>query len=159
MTTTTSTGVIGDARGLLKRALDFLPRGNTLPRDAWLRRHRFLLALLWIQSAGLFFVGLAHGFSFAHSLIEGGIPASMAAAAVVVENRRRLASALVALGLISTSGVLVHITGGLIEAHFHFFVMVLLLALYEDWIPFGIAIALGARPPRRHGADRALLRL
>ena len=138
METTVDRGTSG---AFVERALDTLPHGNTLPREAWLRRHRFLLALLSIQSAALVVVGLAHGFSLAHSLIEGGIPASMAAAAVAVESRRRLASALVAIGLISTSGVLVHITGGLIEAHFHFFVMVLLLGLYEDWIPFGIAIA------------------
>ena len=140
MESNTVTGTLGAAEGFAAGLIAKLPRGNTLPREAWLRRHRFLLGLLWIQSAILIGVGLAHGFSVLHSLVEGGIPASMAAAAVVTENRRRLASALVAVGLISTSGVLVHITGGLIEAHFHFFVMVLLLALYEDWIPFGIAI-------------------
>jgi light-regulated signal transduction histidine kinase (bacteriophytochrome) len=32
--------------------------------------------------------------------------------------------------------VLTHIMNGAIEAHFHFFVMVTVLALYEDWAPF-----------------------
>ena len=36
---------------------------------------------------------------------------------------------------------LVHLTGGLTEAHFHFFVMVGLVSLYQDWVPFGVALA------------------
>lgn len=39
------------------------------------------------------------------------------------------------------SGVLVHLSGGAIEAHFHFFVMVPVVALYESWWPFGFAIS------------------
>jgi len=38
------------------------------------------------------------------------------------------------------SSLLVHATGGLIEAHFHFFVMVPVMALYEDWLPFGLGV-------------------
>jgi hypothetical protein len=40
---------------------------------------------------------------------------------------------------VTSSAVLVHFSGGTIEAHFHFFVVVILLTLYEDWIPFLIA--------------------
>jgi predicted signal transduction protein with EAL and GGDEF domain len=35
----------------------------------------------------------------------------------------------------------VHLSGGLIEAHFAFFVAVVLLTLYEDWAVFGLAVA------------------
>ena len=38
------------------------------------------------------------------------------------------------------SGILVHLSGGYIELHFHFFVMVAVIALYQDWAPFLIAI-------------------
>ena len=34
-----------------------------------------------------------------------------------------------------------HLWGGVIEAHFHFFVMIVLLSLYEDWVPFLVAAA------------------
>jgi PAS domain S-box-containing protein len=34
----------------------------------------------------------------------------------------------------------VHLSGGVIEAHFHFFVMVGVVVLYQDWRPFLIAI-------------------
>ena len=29
---------------------------------------------------------------------------------------------------------------GAIEAHFSFFVMIAVIALYEDWVPFGVAL-------------------
>ena len=34
------------------------------------------------------------------------------------------------------STVLVGITGGTIEAHFHFFIIIGFIALYQDWVPF-----------------------
>ena len=51
-------------------------------------------------------------------------------------HNRALASTLVAVGLLTWSAVLVHLSGGFIEAHFHFFVMVVALTLYEEWVPF-----------------------
>ena len=39
------------------------------------------------------------------------------------------------------SGVIVHLSGGMIEAHFHFFVMIPVIALYEAWAPFTLAVA------------------
>jgi diguanylate cyclase (GGDEF)-like protein/PAS domain S-box-containing protein len=35
----------------------------------------------------------------------------------------------------------VHFSGGVIEAHFHFFVIVALISVYNDWLPFLVAIA------------------
>ena len=127
--------------GFLSRIAGALPRGNTLPHEVWRRRHRFLLGLLWFQTAALYVYALLQGDGIGHSLLEVGLPGILAACAMAVEARPRLSSAMVAVGLISTSAVLVHVSDGLIEAHFHFFVMVLILALYEDWIPFLIAIA------------------
>jgi EAL domain-containing protein (putative c-di-GMP-specific phosphodiesterase class I) len=43
-------------------------------------------------------------------------------------------------GLITASAILVHLWNGVIEAHFHFFVMIGVLTLYQDWMAFGIAI-------------------
>jgi len=43
-------------------------------------------------------------------------------------------------GLFSASGILVHFSGGTIEAHFHFFVMVTLISLYEASPPYLFAI-------------------
>src|SRR5438067_548020 len=60
--------------------------------------------------------------------------ASVPAATVVATHRMR--SLFVTFGLLTCSATLVHIMHGEIEAHFHFFVMVAVLALYEDWAPF-----------------------
>jgi PAS domain S-box-containing protein len=40
----------------------------------------------------------------------------------------------------SASAMLVHLSGGFIELHFHFFVMLVFLALLQDWLPFLLAV-------------------
>ncbi len=113
-----------------------LPRGNTLPYEIWLRRHRWLVGLLAAQGVGISIYALVQGLSVPHSLAEGGVLVAFAAAAWAVRDRQRLAGVTCSLGLITSSAMLVHVSGGLIEAHFHFFVVIILLTLYEDWIPF-----------------------
>ncbi len=49
-------------------------------------------------------------------------------------------SAAAVLGLITASAVIVHLSGGVVEAHFHFFVMIGVITLYQDWLPFGLAL-------------------
>jgi two-component system, cell cycle response regulator len=36
--------------------------------------------------------------------------------------------------------MLIHSSGGLIEMHFYFFVLIIVLTLYEDWMPFVLAL-------------------
>jgi len=50
-----------------------------------------------------------------------------------------LASCAAAAGLMACSAFLVAVSGGYVEAHFHFFVMIPVVALYEDWAPFAVA--------------------
>jgi diguanylate cyclase (GGDEF)-like protein/PAS domain S-box-containing protein len=127
--------------GFLNRVRAVLPQGNTLPYEIWLRRHRWLVGLLAAQGVGMTIYALAQGFPLLHSIQEGGILVAFAVAAWAVRDHQRLAGVVCSIGLITTSAVLVHVSGGLIEAHFHFFVMIILLTLYEDWIPFLIAAA------------------
>jgi methyl-accepting chemotaxis protein len=54
---------------------------------------------------------------------------------------RRVQAVAASLGLITSSAVVVHLSGGYIEAHFHFFVVTAVIALYQDWIPFLTSIA------------------
>ena len=118
-----------------------LPHGRTLPEATWQARHRGLKWLLWAHVAGLPIVALLYGLSLGDALLHG---AAIAVFAVVAELRiggHRPQALVVALGLLSCSAALVHITSGLIEAHFHFFVMVAALTLYEDWVPFLAAVA------------------
>jgi diguanylate cyclase (GGDEF)-like protein/PAS domain S-box-containing protein len=49
-------------------------------------------------------------------------------------------AAAVGAGLMTASALLVHLSGGYIELHFHFFVMIIFMALYQDWIPYLLAL-------------------
>ena len=42
----------------------------------------------------------------------------------------------VTAGLVYCSAALVVLTHGTIEAHFHFFIIIGFIALYQDWAPF-----------------------
>jgi diguanylate cyclase (GGDEF)-like protein/PAS domain S-box-containing protein len=118
---------------------DRLPRGQTLPPDLWARRHRAMTLILWLHVPGLFFFALATGQSLGHSLFEITPVATFAVAASQRQFGRRGRSAMVCLGLLTSSAILVHLWDGRIEAHFHFFVMVTLLATYEEWFPYLLA--------------------
>ena len=88
---------------------------------------------------GIFVFSMVRGHGVTHSLLEAGIVAAFAVAASD-RRRRKMSSVLTAVGLVTASAVLVHLSGGLIELHFHFFVMVGILTLYQDWTPFLAAI-------------------
>jgi diguanylate cyclase len=120
--------------------LDWLPKGQLLPEHIWRRRHAAIVWLLWFHVPALIAFGLLQGQSFPHMLAEGGLIA--AAAAFASSERFTMTQRVVAasFGLITCSAVLVHLWTGLIEAHFHFFVMVGVLTLYQAWVPFLVAI-------------------
>lgn len=112
-----------------------LPRGSSLPEDVWRRRHHTILAILWVHAGALAVFAVARGFSLAHGLLEGSLVAAATAAAYVPRTHRGKACG-ATLGLLASSAVLVHISGGAIEGHFHYFVMLGLVLLYQDWVPF-----------------------
>ena len=53
---------------------------------------------------------------------------------------RKLRATLVGFGLMSSSAIFVHLSGGYIEFHFHFFVMLVFIALYQDWVPYLLSV-------------------
>lgn len=123
----------------LARLGGWLPTGAGLPPAVWQRRQRGIVLLLWAHAVVLAGMGVVRGFGLVHSVIEGGLIAILALASM--RGSVRLRSATATLGLISSSAVLVHMSGGVIEAHFHFFAMIGIITLYQDWVPFGLAIA------------------
>ena len=125
---------------LTRQLIQHLPKGGALTEKVWATRHRRIRQLLLLHAVGIAIYGTARGYGFLHSALEGSI---VAAAAIVSGAPRlsRTARAVVAsVGLMAASGILVHISGGLIEFHFHFFVMVALISLYQEWMPFLAAI-------------------
>src|SRR4051812_9047621 len=122
------------------RLIGQLPRGRTLHDRLWQRRHRGMLLLLVAHLPGLAVFALARGNAPAHVALEVLPVAALAALAASRRLDRGARSALVALGLLTCSAMLVHVWDGRTEAHFHFFVVLSALALYEDWVPYGLAV-------------------
>jgi diguanylate cyclase (GGDEF)-like protein len=118
----------------------WLPKGQFLPEHIWRRRHATIVWLLWAHVPFLLTFGLLMGQSVPHMLQEAGIVAIPAWIARSERYGMRTRVVAASFGLISCSAILVHLSGGYIEAHFHFFVMIGVLTLYQDWIPFLVAI-------------------
>ncbi len=118
-----------------------LPQGGSLPFADWKGRHRVVLALLWLHVPALAVFGLWRGQELpSHILLESALLAVFPLVAMLPGLPRRARSILASLGLITASALLTHLSGGYIEAHFHFFAMLGIIVMYEDWIPFGLAI-------------------
>ena len=131
----------------------WLPTGGTLPHDTWQKRYCFLLALTWFHFAVIALTGLllkqSWEFNLAalgrngtvlHILSESLIVGFFACLSMVRRLGRSFQATAIALGLMSSSAILVDLSGGYIELHFHFFVMLTFLALFQDWTPFIAAI-------------------
>jgi hypothetical protein len=127
--------------GLLDQLRARLPKGEPLPEDIWRRRHHGFVVFLWLQTAGLIAFGIYRGFGPVHSILEGSVVGVLAAVASIRSVGRVERAVAATLGLLSASAILVHMSGGVIEAHFHFFVMVTLITLYQLWAPFLLSIA------------------
>jgi diguanylate cyclase (GGDEF)-like protein/PAS domain S-box-containing protein len=126
-------------QGAIARLRLMLPEGRTLPDSAWRPRHHAMVGLLFAEAIGLTIFSFAQGNSWHHSVLHAGVLVPIGVIALLIEDRRRASSVLVSLGLITACALLVHIWNGAIEAHFLFFVTVVVLALYEDWVPFLVA--------------------
>jgi diguanylate cyclase (GGDEF)-like protein/PAS domain S-box-containing protein len=122
------------------RLRDSLPRGRTLSDSVFESRHRALALILALQYPALAAVGIAEGKGVLHCLLESSSVAVAALIALKVAKTRKSKSLTVSIGLLTASALLVHFTNGLVESHFHFFVMISLLTLYEDWTPYLVAI-------------------
>lgn len=130
------------------------PDGGSLPGEVWQKRYLFLLGLTWLHALVIALIGPVFGYSWEisfgalfrggtvlHTMFEGVVVGLFAALGSVRSLGRTLQAAAVAIGLMTASATLVHLSGGYIELHFHFFVMLAFLALLQDWLPYILAIA------------------
>ena len=120
---------------MINKLLEYIPHGNTLDDEAWRRRHALVSWLLLLHVPGLFLFGLALGQTLGLTLWAAGVPLACLVASRLVHHRRT-ASFFVTGGLVYCSAALVGLSRGSIEAHFHFFIIIGFIALYQDWVPF-----------------------
>ncbi|MFC7097378.1 methyl-accepting chemotaxis protein [Halobaculum marinum] len=150
--TRTGAGVAQRFRGKVDEVIRYTPSGDTIPDEQWKKRHRTILIALVAHIPFLTALGLYEG---TESLVTGAtIPAvptwlvggqavflvGIALLANWSRLGRRWQTALTSLGLMASSTFLVRFSGGFIEAHFHFFVVMAVVALYEDWVPFALGL-------------------
>ncbi len=122
------------------RLRDWLPQGRGLPEVQWQVRHKAIVVIILAHAIGLCIFGLAQRQAPLVVFAETGAIAMLGGLAALPFLTRGLRSGLAALALVSSSAVLTQFWGGVIEAHFHFFVVVALISLYQDWVPFLLAI-------------------
>jgi methyl-accepting chemotaxis protein len=142
----------GESEGALRGFVRYVPSGDTIPDGTWRGRHRKILLLLAAHVPLLLLLGTYEGtesvltgaeipaIPLTRVLLEVGVVVALGLLAAVPRFGRRTRTLLAALGLVTTSGFLVHFSGGYIEAHFHFFVVMAVVAVYEDWLPFLVGI-------------------
>jgi diguanylate cyclase (GGDEF)-like protein/PAS domain S-box-containing protein len=116
-----------------------LPRGQTLPYDAWRRRHRLVVGLLAVHALAVFVYALLQDRDWLQALLYAGPPALLAPVALRCPGRR-LPATLVSVGLLACAATVVHLSDAATQARFDYFVVVIFLTLYEDWIPFLVSI-------------------
>jgi signal transduction histidine kinase len=117
-----------------------LPRGGALPDHAWRQRHQAICTLLWAHVVILPVLGVIAGEPLLHSLLDVALVAGCAAWAQAAVLSRTLRASLATLGLLASSALLVHFYDGMIELHFHFFVTVAVVSLYQAWTPYLLGV-------------------
>jgi signal transduction histidine kinase len=108
-------------------------------------RHRVVRALVLVHLPVFLLLGWRDGWSAVHLTAEVVVPILALWAVATFRRQDRIAHGAGAIGLMYCSAVLIHVTGGVTEAHFYFFVAFGLVALYRDWAVFfaaaGFAVA------------------
>ena len=125
---------------IVRAASAWLPQGDTLSRGVLVARHRHIVRLLWAHVPALAGFAVATGNDVAHSLLEVVPLCLLALLASQRPLDRASRAAWATLGLLTSSAILVHVSGGATEAHFHFFVMLAVVALYQHWVPFLLSV-------------------
>ena len=124
----------------VRRALAWLPEGRVLPEQIWAQRHRMIVRFALIQAAGVGLFGLVRGTSVVLCALDTALVATPAVLALYTGASRRTRTISATVSLMFASATIVDLADGSDVAHFHFFVMVGVVALYQDWTAFGACI-------------------
>jgi signal transduction histidine kinase len=123
-------------RSVWRSAVNLIPHGYGLSEADWHRRHQLLLVVLAVHIPGLAAFGVFLRQPPDAVLLAVVVPGACLLAGWLLPRHQRVASVAVTAGLVWSSAALVGLTGGTIEAHFHFFIIIGFIALYQDWVPF-----------------------
>jgi len=124
----------------VQRARRGLPAGHPLTDSAWRLRHRVILYVLMGHAMGVLAFALAQGRPLPQILLSAAPLGILTWLAGLRRLNRSVRACLATFGLLTASVVLVHLSGGLIELHFHFFVMLFVIVFYQDWATFLLAV-------------------
>jgi diguanylate cyclase (GGDEF)-like protein len=111
-----------------------------LPEGVWQRRHRAIVRLALACAAGLVLLAWAWGYGQPAAVAVLMAVGGPVALSFVPGLGRKGQAAVTTLSLMAVSVALVHLWSGVTEAHFIFFVMIGVVSLYQDWVPYGIAL-------------------
>jgi signal transduction histidine kinase len=125
---------------VVRAAAGWLPRGDALPELDWTWRHRMVCWVLAAHVPVLALMALlsARPAEVLHVVLPLG---ALLGLACLHRLSRRLRGLAASLGLLTGSALLVHLLDGASEAHFHYFVTVAIIALYQDWTVYVLAVA------------------
>ena len=123
------------ARG---QALAWVPHGASLSEQDWHWRHSAVELVLAAHLPALSIWALLSARIPVWHVLLPLIPLLLAVH--VPQLSRSVRSLAATLGLLTCSTLVVHLASGAPEAHFHFFVTVALIALYQDWALYALAI-------------------
>ncbi len=122
-----------------------MPLFARLPAEAldpatWRARHRMMCRVLAVQAVLLAAWALIVADTVAADLSHFVLIAVAAAVATVDGASPSVRAGAMALGLFTESALAVHLAEGAVAIHFHYFVMLCLLAQYEDPAPFALGV-------------------
>jgi methyl-accepting chemotaxis protein len=134
-----------------------------LSNTAFAARHRVLRVILWLHLPVVTAVAVLTGHAgigvpaAGHAGHAGGqvpiehvvmvwlfIAGALLCALLSGMGSRRTRAITVSFGLLLAASALVHGGGGMTDLHFHYFVVLALISLYQDWVAFALAIAIVA---------------
>jgi methyl-accepting chemotaxis protein len=117
-----------------------IPRGARLDEAGFRTRHRILLGVLAVHLPGLAVFAVLRGVG--GWMVWGQLAALAVMLVLGLTLRSHVARAsAVAVGLMIGADVLVYAGGGLTDLHIWFYVLLVLIALYQFWVPFLLAVA------------------
>jgi signal transduction histidine kinase len=120
-------------------SVSWLPQGRALSDGDFSWRHRVVCVLLALHLPALVLVGVLTGESPLRSVVHVLPVAGLLAVALAPLGRRQQALAS-SIGLVLCSAVFVHLFPGDYEVQFHYFVVVAVIALYQDWPVYALAV-------------------